>query len=173
MRYTCVVTLAISLAACGGSPSTPSSTSQNPPAPTANRPPTITSAQVTPTWGISTLTTHAFTAAANDPDGDAITYSWDYGNGTTSSSSSGSVIYDNANTLTYQAALTVRDSRGLTATSTVPVTSVTIAGNWAGPARCKAPVSRVNTCSSINASERLPRTRARISTRDPPSSNRV
>jgi hypothetical protein len=61
---------------------------------------------------IATLTIHNFTAAAAAPDGDAISYSWNFGGGITSSNQNQSVTYQNANTTTFQAVVTVTDSRG-------------------------------------------------------------
>jgi PKD repeat protein len=127
----CVLTLA--LGGCGGgggssAPTTPTQTTT----PAVNRAPAITAASVNPGWGISTLTTHVFTSSATDPDGDAITYSWDFGNGTAGTSADGSVVYNNADTNAYQATLTVRDSKGMSTSTTVSVASVTMAGTWAG-----------------------------------------
>jgi hypothetical protein len=114
--------------ACGSSSSTtaPSTTPQ------ANRPPSITSANVTPASGVTTLSTHSFTASATDPDGDAVTYKWDFGNGTTSNNASASVMFNNASTTTYQATLTATDSRGASSSTTVSITSVSMTGTWAG-----------------------------------------
>jgi hypothetical protein len=99
--------------ACGGSsggtPTTPTPNTPTP-QPQANRPPTITSATVTPASGISTLTTHLFSASASDPDGDPLTYLWDFGNNVFSGEQGVSVTYNNANTTVYQPVLTVRDS---------------------------------------------------------------
>ena len=136
-----VVLSSIGAASCGGdspaaAPISPTPPTSTPPpvvaTPPANRPPTITQATVTPASGISTLTTHAFSASASDPDGDAITYNWDLGNATTSGDASGTVTYTNATTTRYRPTLTVRDSRGETVTTTLSVTSVTIAGSWEG-----------------------------------------
>jgi hypothetical protein len=138
----CVVSFGAS--GCGGkststplSPTpTPTPTPTPPPsttvAPPANRAPVITAATVSPASGISTLTTFAFSAIASDPDGDAITYSWDFDNRTSSNSAGASVVYNNANTVTYRPVLTVRDSQGATASTTLSVRSVSIGGTWQG-----------------------------------------
>lgn len=122
---------------CGGggsgSPTTPTSpTPPTTPTPPANRAPVISGATVNPAWGVSTLTTHSFTSAATDPDGDAVSYAWDFGNGTASTSPSAAVTFNNANTTTYQAKVTVTDSRGAAASSTVTVVSTAITGTWNG-----------------------------------------
>jgi hypothetical protein len=118
--------------ACGkssnGSPTTPTT----PNTPQANRAPQVTSATVTPASGITTLTTHVFSASATDPDGDALSYTWDFGNGTSAATAGASVVYNNANTTTYQAVLTVTDGKGGTVTSTVPITSAALAGTFTG-----------------------------------------
>lgn len=118
-------------AGCGGS-SGGNGTPNAPTPPPANRPPNITSVTVSPAAGISTLTTHSFSVVANDPDGDAITYNWDFGNDTGSDAPSATVTYNNANTRSYQATIMVRDSKGATTTGNVSVTSATIAGSFAG-----------------------------------------
>jgi hypothetical protein len=127
--------LALALTGCsnnnsGGSPATP--TTPTTPTPAANRAPVINAAAVSPAWGMATLTSHAFSAAASDPDGDALTYAWSFGNGTTASSAAASVVYGNAETTVYDATLTVTDARGATATSTIQVTSASMTGTWTG-----------------------------------------
>lgn len=119
--------------ACGSKEQgTPNPAGPTPPTPAANRPPQITATTVTPANGISTLTTHAFSASATDPDGDPVNYSWAFGNGTSAATAGASVIYDNASTTIYQAVLTVTDGKGGTATSTVPVTSAALSGTFSG-----------------------------------------
>lgn len=132
VRHPAILASLLTIAAgCGGSNG--GSGTPNAPTPTpANRSPTITSVAVNPAAGISTLTTHSFSVVANDPDGDALTYTWDFGNDTGSNAASATVTYNNANTRTYQATVTVRDSKGATATGNVSVTSATIAGSFAG-----------------------------------------
>jgi hypothetical protein len=125
----------LALVGCGGgsgSGGSGSPTTPTPTAPPANRPPSITTATANPPWGISTLTVHNFTAAATDPDGDAVTYSWNFGDGTSSNSQSVSRTFNNANTFTYSITLTARDAQGASSTAAVQVTSVTVAGTWDG-----------------------------------------
>ena len=115
----------LALSAC----SSPNKPSEQPP---ANQAPIISALIATPTAGVTTLTTHILSATASDPDGDAITYLWDVGDGRTSTSPTISLQYQNATTVTYSARLTVTDSKGLTATSTVPVVSAALAGTFVG-----------------------------------------
>ena len=61
-----------------------------------------------------------FSATGTDPDGDALTYSWDFGDGGKSLLQNPSHTYTTAGT--YTATVTVSDGRGGTATDTVVVT---------------------------------------------------
>jgi cytochrome c len=61
-----------------------------------------------------------FSAAGSDPDGDPLTYAWDFGDGGTSLLQNPSHTYNNNGT--YTAKVTVSDGRGGTATDTVVVT---------------------------------------------------
>ncbi len=71
---------------------------------------------------------------STDADGDALTYAWDFGDGTTSTASKPSKTYSTAGT--YVARLTVSDGRGRTGTTTLTIT----AGNSAPTAAITAPV---------------------------------
>ncbi|MFC4536449.1 ThuA domain-containing protein [Sphaerisporangium dianthi] len=83
-----------------------------------NRAP-IARATVNPDSGSAPLTVTFSSTGSSDPDGDAITYAWDFGDGGTSTSASPSHTYT-ANG-TYNARLTVRDTGGKTGTITVAV----------------------------------------------------
>ena len=125
-----VIAQALFLAACGGgNNSTPTNPSPAP-APT-NHSPVITGLNVNPVWGITTLTAHSFTSSATDEDGDALTYSWDIG-GQSFPGSNVSVTLNNPDTTTYHATVTVRDSKGASANSSVDVTSVAMKGTFTG-----------------------------------------
>src|SRR4051812_29717298 len=77
----------------GGTPSSPSTptTPTTPTAPT-NRAPVINSLNFAPAFGIAQLTQFSFNASASDPDGDAVTYSWDVG-GNAFTGSSGTIVF--------------------------------------------------------------------------------
>src|SRR5262249_47575739 len=61
------------------------------------------------TSGPAPLTVNFSSAGSNDPGGSALTYSWDFGDGTTSTSANPSHTYAAGN---YTAVLTVRNSAG-------------------------------------------------------------
>jgi PKD repeat protein/sugar lactone lactonase YvrE len=91
---------------------------------TANRPPT---AVITAPTGNVTITAGqsvTFSGTASDPDGDAITVLWDFGDGTSST-----LLAPGAHTFatagTYTVRLTATDSRGLAATNP-PTRTITV-----------------------------------------------
>lgn len=75
-----VLLCALTLVSCGkSSPVTPTPTPTPAPTPApapTNRAPVITSATVTPGFGIASLTQFSLTGRATDADGDALTYTW-------------------------------------------------------------------------------------------------
>lgn len=111
--------------ASNSTPSTPSAPST--PAPPANRAPLITSMNFAPSFGIAQLTPFSFNAAASDPDGDAVTYSWSVG-GNPFTGTNGTITFaTGGNGL---ATLTVTDSKGATATDTRTFVVGSMTGNW-------------------------------------------
>ncbi|MBM7513499.1 PKD repeat protein [Nocardioides cavernae] len=88
-----------------------------------NTSPVITSATATPADGLAPLEV-AFAAEANDPDGDDITYAWDFGvEGTdddTATTAAASWTYPEPGT--YTATLTVEDETGKSTSRAVDVT---------------------------------------------------
>jgi cytochrome c len=86
--------------------------------PPGNQAPTVAAAG-DPTAGKPPLAVQ-FSAAGSDPDGDSLTYAWDFGDGGKSFVQNPSHTYTAAGT--YTATVTVSDSRGGTATDTVVVT---------------------------------------------------
>ncbi|HEY1176792.1 MAG TPA: ThuA domain-containing protein, partial [Phytomonospora sp.] len=84
-----------------------------------NRAP-LAKAAAAPDSGKAPLPVAFSSAGSTDPDGDALTYAWDFGDGGTSTSANPSHTYTvNGN---YTARLTVRDAGGKTGSVTVPIT---------------------------------------------------
>jgi PKD repeat protein/glucose/arabinose dehydrogenase len=84
-----------------------------------NRQPTAV-AGANPASGAAPLTVQFSSTGSSDPDGDSLSYSWDFGDGSPAGSgASPSHVYTASGN--YTARLTVSDGRGLTATDTVLV----------------------------------------------------
>jgi PKD repeat protein/glucose/arabinose dehydrogenase len=83
-----------------------------------NRAPTV-QLTATPTTGKSPLTV-SFTATGADPDGDALTYRYDFGDGSSATGRTASHKYTKAGT--YTAKVTATDTSGATATAQVVIT---------------------------------------------------
>jgi PKD repeat protein len=99
-----------------------------------NRSP-VADASATPTSGQAPLPVQFSAAGSSDPDGDGLTYDWDFGDGTPHSSQANpSHTYPNNGT--YTARLTVSDGRGLPASDTVAIA----VGNGAPVPRIDAPL---------------------------------
>jgi hypothetical protein len=82
---------------------------------------------ITPGFGVSQLTPFTFNAAASDPDGDAVSYTWDLA-GTAASGSTGSITFTGGGTGLIR--LTVTDGKGGTATDTRTIVVGSMSGNW-------------------------------------------
>lgn len=85
--------------------------------PPANQPPQV-SISAAPTSGNSPLLV-SFSSSAYDPDGSIVSYNWNFGNGTSSSTLNPTVTYQSAGN--YTASLTVTDNAGATATAAVSI----------------------------------------------------
>jgi len=72
-----------------------------------------------PTSGVGPLTV-GFTSSASDPDGSIVAYSWNFGDGQTSTQPAPSHVYQTAGS--YTARLTVTDNRGASASATLAIT---------------------------------------------------
>ncbi|GAA1295449.1 glycosyl hydrolase [Planotetraspora silvatica] len=79
----------------------------------------IAKAAADKTSGASPLTVNFSSAGSSDPEGGALTYSWNFGDGTTSTAANPTKTYT-ANG-TYTPTLTVRDPQGLTGTASLVV----------------------------------------------------
>lgn len=84
----------------------------------ANRAPTAAAA-ADKTSGQAPLTVAFSSAGSSDPEGGALTYSWAFGDGTTSTAANPSKTY--AANGTYNVTLTVRDPQGATGTASVQI----------------------------------------------------
>jgi PKD domain len=126
----CCVTSMILAGACGGgsSPSAPTTpTTPSTPTTPANRAPVINSLNFAPAFGIAGLTQYSFNASASDPDGDAVSYSWDVA-GNPFTGTNGTITFSSGGNGT--ARLTVTDSKGATASDTRTFVVGTMGGSW-------------------------------------------
>jgi hypothetical protein len=98
--------------------------------PGPNQSPAIAIASNT-TFGIVDITTFAFNASAADPDGNPVTVTWSFTDGTTAAGLNVWRTFPSA--ITIDATATVRDHTGATATSNVLTLTVgTGTGTWSG-----------------------------------------
>ena len=125
-----VIFLAVVLPACGGGSSPSPSPSPTPTPTPTNHSPTISSVTITPAFGIAQLTQFTMAATASDADGDAITYSWDLGEGKTATGTSVTNTYQSNGPMTVR--ITVQDSKGASATDTRTVSIGGMTGEWKG-----------------------------------------
>lgn len=86
---------------------------------TGNRNP-VAAATATPTNGHAPLAVQFNGSGSSDPDGDPLTYSWNFGDGGTSTQTNPSHTYTVNNV--YTAVLTVRDNRSGVATASIVIT---------------------------------------------------
>lgn len=101
---------------------------------TGNRQP-IAQLSATPTNGLAPLTTAFSAASSTDPDSDPLTFSWDFGDGATSTAVSPSHTYTTNGT--YTAVLSVTDGKGGLNTKSIAIT----VGNRAPTAVVTSPIS--------------------------------
>lgn len=128
--------LALALSACGGDAPTPAA--PGPTAPTAattpaatNRPPIAEIYAVLPPGAaLPGVTRVAFGGGGSDPDGDTVSYTWDFGDGTTADGSGASHIYPRPGSFTVT--LTASDGHGATAHATRIFEVRSLSGNWTG-----------------------------------------
>jgi glucose/arabinose dehydrogenase/PKD repeat protein len=85
----------------------------------ANRAP-VARASATPRWGQTPLTVSFDGRTSSDPDGDDLTYAWDFGDGGTSTQARPTHVYSDGSR-NYEATLTVSDPGGLESSASVTV----------------------------------------------------
>lgn len=130
MRRALLFACSVAIAGCGGSGSTPTTPSNPTPPAQQNRAPSITSVTVNPTFGVADLQRFNFTAIASDPDGDALSYTWDLaGNAATSSTPQFTFVSPGGD---GTASVTVTDGRGGSANGRVDFTVGSMSGTWVG-----------------------------------------
>jgi PKD repeat protein len=87
----------------------------------SNAQPPVAIASANPTSGTTPLTVSFSSVNSSDPDGTIVAYSWNFGDGTTSTDPNPVHVYNSAGTFT--AVLTVTDNSGLTGTNSVVITA--------------------------------------------------
>ena len=97
-----------------------------------NRPP-VTQASATPGGGLAPLSVQLSSAGSSDPDGDAVSFAWDFGDGGTSDEANPMHVYTQDGA--YQARLTVSDPAGAVSSAVLSV----LVGNQPPVATISAP----------------------------------
>jgi len=92
-----------------------------------NSPPSAVAAG-SPSTGVAPLTVNFSAAGSSDPDGDALTYAWAFGDATNGTGASVSHVYSAIGN--YTATLTVSDGKGGTATANVAVSATSTAPSF-------------------------------------------
>jgi len=83
----------------------------------------VVNATATPSTGYSSLTVTFSSAGSADPEGGALTYVWDFGDGATSTAANPTHTYVQSGVRTFPVALTVTDPTHLSTTATTTVTA--------------------------------------------------
>ena len=122
--YTTAGTYTAKLTVSDGTNSTTSSALTITATAAANLPPTA-SASASPLSGVVPLAVTFSSAGSADPEGAALTYSWNFGDGTTSTSANPGHTYTTAGT--YTAKLTVSDGTNSTTSSALTITATAAA----------------------------------------------
>ncbi len=104
---------------------------------TGNSAPTVSVFTVNPTAGVLPLNA-VFSATASDPNGDALTYFWDFGDGTSATSSASTINKSYTVAGTFNASVRARDSNFA---FSAPLTTIVRAGNAPPMATITAPTT--------------------------------
>ncbi|HET8645570.1 MAG TPA: PKD domain-containing protein [Vicinamibacteria bacterium] len=120
-RSAAAVVLAALLGACGDEGGGP------PTGGTANRAPTATIA-VSRSTTLAQVMTVSFQATGSDPDGDPVTYAWNFGDGGSASGASVSRLF--ANPGSFNVTLTVTDGRGGSGSASTTIVSKRMDALW-------------------------------------------
>jgi hypothetical protein len=117
--------LATLLSACGGGgePAGPSRSNGNPTA-------SLTVSDSLPLVGATPV---SFVATGSDPDGDALSYSWNFGDGATATGAVVTHVFGTGGT--FNVAVTVSDGKGGGATANASVNARSLTGVWTSQAR--------------------------------------
>jgi hypothetical protein len=99
---------------------------------TRNRAPVLGSLSASPPTGLQAATPIAFSASgASDPDGDTLTYTWEFGDGSTANEPAPRHVYNSAGTFSVKC--TISDGKHSASVSTAtPVTVRSLEGTWRG-----------------------------------------
>ncbi len=96
-----------------------------------NDPPVAGTVTASPVTALMAATSVTFTSVgSSDPNGDPLTYTWDYGDGGQGSGATSTHVYQAAGT--YAAKCTVSDGKKSAVTPPVSVTVKSISGGWSG-----------------------------------------
>ena len=102
------------------------------PTPIVNRSPVLNAVSVSPSFGVSDLTTFTLSASGSDADGDAITYQWTIGASTLTGPGHSTVISGDGSVVIN---VTATDGKGGSATTASTVTIGNMTGEWSFTAR--------------------------------------
>ena len=118
--------LAVVLVGCGGSSTGPDGITPPPPGASNGAPTAAINASAA--VALVNVTRLSFTAQATDPNGDALTYEWNFGDGTTATGQTAQKIYDRPGA--FAVTLKVTDSKGASTSATASVAAKAINGFW-------------------------------------------
>jgi hypothetical protein len=94
-----------------------------------NEGPTVPTISLNPSVGLQALTSFSMSAGSTDPDGDPLSFSWDFGDSTTGNGQNINHVYNSAGTFTVR--VTVSDGE-FSESSTVTATVRGLSGTWSG-----------------------------------------